>query len=322
MKKKDNLLIWHLDQNARLPLTELARLTGSSKQGVRYRLTQLEERKIITGYYAVINFAAIGYLQYRCYFRFRRADEAAEIKAIDALKNNPYTFWVATAIGPWDLQVAFLAQNFLLLSNIFKDLHQPVMQHVSRKTHSLTIHTYHLTRDYFVNKKRILITPKKRAQISGSYQADKVDLLVLSILARNARKSVLSISEELNVSPVAVSARIEKFEKLGIIMRYRPAIDLTVLSINRYKVKLVLDIVSLPRLLALFAYCSSFPEVVHVSEVLGEWQVDIDIETDDQRVVSKIVGSIRHNYSDLLVDYEVMQLLDVHKINYLPFVNS
>lgn len=54
---------------------------------------------------------------------------------------------------------------------------------------------------------------------------DKIDRKIISILSKNARISLSHLSEQVYLTPPAVSARIEKLEKAGIITGYRACID-------------------------------------------------------------------------------------------------
>ena len=56
-------------------------------------------------------------------------------------------------------------------------------------------------------------------------QLDKIDRKIISILSKNARISLSHLSEQVYLTPPAVSSRIEKLEKAGIITGYKACIN-------------------------------------------------------------------------------------------------
>ena len=54
---------------------------------------------------------------------------------------------------------------------------------------------------------------------------DKIDWQIISILSKNARISLSQLSEKVYLTPPAVSSRIEKLEKAGIIEGYKACIN-------------------------------------------------------------------------------------------------
>ena len=56
-------------------------------------------------------------------------------------------------------------------------------------------------------------------------QLDKIDWKIISILSKNARISLSHLSEQVYLTPPAVSSRIEKLEKAGIITGYKACIN-------------------------------------------------------------------------------------------------
>ena len=61
---------------------------------------------------------------------------------------------------------------------------------------------------------------------------DKIDLKLIRLLQENARYPVKKLSKEVFLSPPAVSARIEKLEKAGIITGYRATVNQLELGYN------------------------------------------------------------------------------------------
>lgn len=61
---------------------------------------------------------------------------------------------------------------------------------------------------------------------------DKVDLKLISLLQENARYPLKHLAEEVYLSPPAVSSRIERLEKAGILTGYKANVDQLKLGYN------------------------------------------------------------------------------------------
>lgn len=62
------------------------------------------------------------------------------------------------------------------------------------------------------------------------YRVDMVDLKILDLLQRNARITLKEIASEVYLTSPAVSARIDKLEKHGVIEGYHATVNREVFS--------------------------------------------------------------------------------------------
>ena len=120
LDKIDQKILWNMDYNARISLSELAQNTNLSKQNLNYRIKKLVNENILVGFMSVIDIHHLGYLTYRIYFRFKNVDEQKEQEIIKYFKNNNHILWLVSISGSWDLEAVFTARNNVHLNNIFK----------------------------------------------------------------------------------------------------------------------------------------------------------------------------------------------------------
>jgi len=66
----------------------------------------------------------------------------------------------------------------------------------------------------------------------------------------------------------------------------------------------------------IYSFCSQFNFVVYLVEVLGEWQLEIETEVKNQEEFTELLRQIRNNFSELILDYEILQVTKEHKLNY------
>ena len=100
---------------------------------------------------------------------------------------------------------------------------------------------------------------------------DHIDREILQILQHNARASLKMIAEKTFLSSPAVSARIEKLEKDGIITSYQAQIDPMKLG---YHILAFINLNVLPEdKQKFYHYAEGIPNILECSSVTGEFSV-------------------------------------------------
>ena len=84
----DKKLLYELDKNSSIELSELSKKLRRSKQFILYRMKQLEESNIITGYNAIVDMSKLGYFSFRVYFKFQQTTIEDGSRFVDYVKRN------------------------------------------------------------------------------------------------------------------------------------------------------------------------------------------------------------------------------------------
>ncbi len=104
-------LLRQISTDARIPIFELSKRTGLTRDIINYRLRKLSKDKIIDQFRCYPNLEEIGINLYKIIFRTKNLDEKAEkeIKAyVSANKKAPQ---MLKLIGSWDLEIEFEVEN-------------------------------------------------------------------------------------------------------------------------------------------------------------------------------------------------------------------
>ena len=114
MKKidlKDRKILFELDHNARISISEISKKIKLTKGGVVYRLKKLEESGVIKNYYTVIDTFKIGYICLRYLIKL----QYATIKTKEIIKayfaKYPNTWYIAEPEGKYDLLITIWGKN-------------------------------------------------------------------------------------------------------------------------------------------------------------------------------------------------------------------
>ena len=120
---------------------------------------------------------------------------------------------------------------------------------------------------------------------------DHIDREILQILQANARTSLNTIAEKTFLSSPAVSARIEKLEKDGIITGYQAQIDPVKLG---YHIIAFINLNVLPEDKPKFyKYAESIPNILECSCVTGEFSMIMKVAFESTMQLDTFIGQLQ-----------------------------
>ncbi len=316
--KIDHKLLYYLHYNARTPLSKLAKNIGISKQNLNYRLKRLVRLEVIQNFMTVIDIHRLGFLTYRIYLRYKNVNEKKEQEIINYLKNHKNVLWLVSIIGSWDLEIVFVARNYIHFNNIFKKIKEDFGAHFSKYNISYTIVNYHFKRDYLINQRREGFSQKYYGFEPKQEYIDKLDVRILLQLSENCRQSNQEIGQKLSVTYHTIKNRIMVMEKKQIIQTHRITINLNKLNYHYYKALIRLNNPTKEEEKKIYTFCSQYNFVTYLVEIIGEWQFEVECEVENQNQFIDFLRKLRNHFPELILDYDMIQITKEHKLNYFP----
>lgn len=102
---------------------------------------------------------------------------------------------------------------------------------------------------------------------------DLIDIKIINFLQKNARMQIKDIAKEVYLSSPAVSTRIERLEKAGIIKGYHASIDMIKMN---YYIKAFIDVVVPPdKKEEFYTYIEKVKNVIECNFVTGEFSMHL-----------------------------------------------
>ena len=119
---------------------------------------------------------------------------------------------------------------------------------------------------------------------------DPIDREILAILQTDGRLSGAEIGRKVNLSQPAVSARIQRLERSGVITGYQAVVDPARIGLNIHAAVRVRTMhARIPEALELFA---GLPEVTATYRLTGEDCFLLDVHTPDAGRLEQVVDAI------------------------------
>ena len=105
---------------------------------------------------------------------------------------------------------------------------------------------------------------------------DSVDEKIIQLLQKNARISIKDIASQVFLSSPAVTARIDRLEKIAIIRGYHAQIDPEALG---YRIKAFVNLEMEPsKKTEFYAYVENVPNVIECNCVTGDYAMLLQVE--------------------------------------------
>ena len=316
---KDRKIIYQLSLDARQSASKIAKKVGLSPQLVEYRINRLEKLDVLQGYYTCIDISKIGYSIYKVYIKLQHLDEEKEKEMIDYLKNNPNITWVATCDGIWDMYLVIWSKNIFQFNDIFTEIKNRYSFYFSKISIIANTKVLQFMRKFLApsEKEKDFSVVKWAGEIS-EVELDKIDFQILLLISLNARISDASIGEKLCVSRKVVAYHIKKMIKQKIIYGFKPFLNGELLGFKRYKIFLTLHGMTAEKEKELIAYLRYHPNVVEAMYCMGNWEMEIEIDSPGIEVNHSLLRELRNKFSDVIREVEILLIYKSYKYDYLP----
>ena len=314
----DRKIIYTLDFNSRMPLTQITKNVGISKQVAKYRIENLVKRGIIMGFYTDINASKIGLEIYMVYFKFHKMTPEIEKKFIQHMCSQESVGVNISVNGKWDYTIDLWAPSIMHFKRYYQNIMRDYEKYVKNK--QVVIET-----DFYYFKPKQILDRKSDEQITMTgdiekVSLDKIDKKILAHLAKDSRIILVELSKIANLTPNAVKERIKKLEKYKIILGYRVFINYQLLGFLHYRVFLHLENLSEEVEKRIIQFLKYNKTCVSITKTIGYCELEFRAIVENVEEFYKLMEELRNKFSDYLKDYESIIYYKMHDVwNYFPF---
>lgn len=305
MKEKldltDRKILAELDKNCRISNSALGKKVYKSREAIKYRIQQLQNKGIITGFITSINPNKLGYYMFKVYLKLENIAEERE-KFFSELKQNKDIYWMGISDGAFDCV-------FAILSRSIPEYFSKINYLLSKWQHiivSKILGTMVDTRQY--NKKIFTNDKEGGFVIFGGdvvdNKVDELDFKILTILANEARISLTELARKVSSTVEIIRGRIKKLEEKEIILNYRIAVDFNKLGLEFFKAIIYFRTLSEKDERALFEWMRTNPNSLYYIRSLAPWEVEFEFAVENYQHFNKIVNDLRRRFPNVIRNYE------------------
>ncbi len=312
---KDKKIIEQLDLNSRQSNAQIAKKVGLSRDAVGYRIKDLEEQKIILGYYSLLNMPKLGYITYKFMLTFRNTTSEIEQAIIEYLKSDKNVGWVVSCDGYYNLMAVTWVKNAIAFDIFFQKFLRKYSKYIKERD-VIAITENHACRKAYLYGKVEDITHD--AYYSGEPESDldKTELKIIKFLANNSRIKLYTIAESLDLTGEAIAHRIKQLQKKNIIQAFRPIINTTLLGYQYYN--MLFRLRRFDNIRKIFNHFKKHPNIIYFVKYLGSYDIGIDAEVKNSDELREIIKKIKDLFSEDIESYNSILIYQEHKLSYAP----
>lgn len=313
---KDRKILVELDTDASQSLRQIARKLRMTKEAVHYRIKQLEEKGIISNYVGIYHTTKIGLTHYKIYLKYLHIKDSKKAEIINHILKEKRFVWFANTEGAFDLMISI---HFFSVFDFerFKDRLFSRFDSVFHKSSfAILTEAESYPMGYLTGGE---MAAKKPFVFCGSSKKEKIDaddLKILKALSINGRAASSDIARMTGLTDRIVRYRKGVLEKKGIIVGYKIIADYRKMNHMFFKCLIKLQGGSSKRIHDLKMYARSHPNILHWLRVLGEWDIELEIQVPDINTFYSISNDIKNRFSDIIQTFDALIVTEEHLSKY------
>lgn len=317
---KDRKILFELDLNARQSDSEIAKKVGLTRDSVRYRINKLVENGYINYFMTLLNSMKLGYNWYRTFFKFQNLTIEKEKEIIEYLKKR--ASWISKVEGLWDVNTGVFVKNVYEYRDLINEFLLKYSSFIERYDVSIVTREWSYHRDYLLNKKQKTSKPLLMGfDPQKDYKTetiDETDYKILKTILKNARMKTIDIAREIKTTEMVVRYRLKKLIENGIIIGFKPFLNVHKLGYIYFKLHLSLQNLTPEKKKTIVNYIHQHPNTVHMTELVSGADLETEFQVKTNEEFYNHIQNLRLKFGDIIRDYEFMQYTQEYKFTYLP----
>jgi len=307
-------------ENSRMKIREIASVMKTSPQRVKYWMNSIESESVVRNPFCVFDYSYFGSILFRVYFKGAYVGEKDKELLMKTLMENSSVVSVYEFSGEFDLVVEMLCPNASRFNKVLKSLSNslPSLRH-----HKIVLNmvTHMYPRFYLTDKDMLKLHMPQEIVIGGDRGVEsftKSELAVMSALLENPRLRLSSLAEKSGMNVKTAKSVVKNLSERKIIRGFKHVIDIDKLGVSRFRLFLKMHGVSQERDDQILDYLLKHPNIVQMHRTVGDWDMEIDIESLDKTSARKLVADLREKFSDVIENFSIAEFYHYYKRSYLP----
>lgn len=316
--QKDKKILALLDFNARMPLSEIGRKVGLTKQTTDYRIKSLMKKGIIEGFFPIINTPMLGYTYCRIFVQFGNLDQKTEQDFRKYVFEHKNLFWAFALGGEYDYLLVYWVENLTYFEKINKEFKARFENAIRKKSEQVITNVIHLPHKIFSQKE---IQRFDLKETNERIKLDPLDKEILRQLCIDARMPLTEISKKTKTNPKVANYRIKRMQKENFIAGFRPIISYEKLGLTYYKVFFNLSTRNEKELQKFEQFILSNLKTLFLVKGIGiEGDLDVELLAESNHEFFDFISETKKNFPNTISDYKYLIYTKTIKVNYLPFI--
>ena len=293
---KDIKILQSLDRDARQSIQSLAKEVGVSPEVAAYRIKKLEEKKIIQGYYTIINVYLLGSWLYRVYLRLHKMSIDVKKEFLTYLMNTKQVGQIAVTGGEYDMIIGIIEKDNMKFQSLMNEIIKKYGTYIKGKEVSI------ITKLCQYNKKFLYTTEKRNMQEWSMFpessipKVDEKDLKILVAIASQGNRTSTEIEHETHISRKVVANRIKKLVKERVILGARAIIKRDLFGLTYFRLLFKLQSTEEKKLQSLLYFLKTNKNVTYALNCIGSWEFEVELAVESIESGYAFVNDLKEKF--------------------------
>ncbi len=320
MAQIDRNLLFLYSENARSKIRDLAKLLKKSPQRLKYTIKLMEKEKIVNNCHGIFDYSYFGLILFRIYFKGGYSSEKDRESIIHQLSGNPYVVAIYELNGEFDLAIEILSPN---PSRFNKELKKIIDEIPTLNNYKILLNlvTHIYPRAYLAKDAHLLDTVKPEILVGGDRNIEafeKNELAIMKNFLESPKTRMTTLAKKCGINIKTATALVKTLQKRKIIKGFKYAIDTDQLEVAKFRLFLKLHNISPEREKQLFDYMLKTKEIVQFNKTVGDWDIEMDMESSDRSKTRSLIVQVRQEFKDLIESFNIIEFYRYYKKSYLP----
>jgi Lrp/AsnC family leucine-responsive transcriptional regulator len=315
MVKFDNSLIYLVSENARMRIKEISGHLEKSSPRLKYNIYVAQKEGVIRDPHTVFDYSYFGLILFKVYFKGGYIDEHDKGRIMAELQKNPYIIAIYELEGEYDLVIEFASPNPSRFNKELKKL-ASLKPTLNKYKIVLNLVSYLYPRQFLsslqTNVESIIGGDR------GIVQFEENEKQVIKALLAEPTGRLRGLSKIADVNVKTVKKIMANLESRKIILGYKRMIDSEKLGLKRYRLFLRLHNLSQEKEKEITEHMLATKEVIVLNKTVGDWDMEVDIESSDRSRIRAITMQIRQEWQGVIEGFNLMEFFGYYKRSYLP----
>jgi len=318
--KTDLHLLYLLDADSRASLTDLAKALHCSRETINYRLKRLEREGVLLGYIGKLDFGKLGLTNFIVYLKLANPREAEYRQMVGRFAKKSYITWLASLGGSYDMVLEITASGVREFETCFSDMLGDSSQDIL--SYSISVRSFQETygKKYLWPEKSADRTMRRKEIIGKPPRPmDGLDRRLITVIAQDARVSIIDASTALKEPPTTLSLRLKRLEADGIIEGYTTFSSIKQLGYTRFKTLITVRSFSKEAERGLNDFCRAHTNIYYFTKNIGNWNYEIEVDVSSSMEYQRFLIDFRSRFGGNIQDIESLTIFEEHKFCYWPY---
>lgn len=312
LDRKDKRILKELFDDARKPVSEIARTVKLSKEVVNYRINRLHKSGFLVGFNTVIDVKKLGWMMFLVYVRLKNLNSDEENYILLALKGHKNIAWIIRCIGNHDIVLKIFAKDQNEVGTIMKSIEAECKIDEYQIDYLSEEHAVPFSFIYEADKETHVLKDEKETKI----RLEEIDYEILAQLAKNARMPLSELVVKLKSTREIIRYHLKKLETSNVILKYRPDTLPALMGYNWYF--LILKTGNLDKATdnKLKTYLLNCENATYFYKTVGSSDIQIELRVKTTEELSNIISEIRSILQSKLKRHEILLVMKEPKYTY------